>query len=219
MNIELINKEKIRADNYISGFILISYVLLFMFFHLEAFLALAVYPFVALAIDGILKIITGVKRKRKHIEGFINKILLGIIFIIISLLWLNFILFQSNIPLQVIISVVAFPIMITGFAGIVKGSIIDLYSIKYRIMNIFVGLITLVICLLAFSYTINNFIFNVVLLSLTLLFNILSRATLYLSEYGLSIMHIANFKLFLYIVSDYLVYVDRNGNLVLSKFE
>ena len=190
-----------------------------MFFHLEAFLALAVYPFVALAIDGILKIITGVKRKRKHIEGFINKILLGIIFIIISLLWLNFILFQSNIPLQVIISVVAFPIMITGFAGIVKGSIIDLYSIKYRIMNIFVGLITLVICLLAFSYTINNFIFNVVLLSLTLLFNILSRATLYLSEYGLSIMHIANFKLFLYIVSDYLVYVDRNGNLVLSKFE
>lgn len=219
MKIELINKEKIRADNYISGFLVISYVLLFMFFHLEALLALAVYPFVALAIDGILKIITGVKRKRKHIEGFINKILLGIIFIIISLLWLNFILIQSNLPLQVIISIIAFPIMIAGFAGIVKGSIIDLYSIKYRIMNIFVGLITLVICLLAFFYTINNFIFNVVLLSLTLLFNILSRATLYLSEYGLSIMHIANFKLFLYIVSDYLVYVDRNGNLVLTKFE
>jgi len=219
MKIDLISKEKIRADNYISLFIVISYILFFMFFHLEAFLTLAVYPFVALAIDGILKIITGVKRKRKHIQGFINQILLGIIFIIISLLWLNFILLGSYLPLQVIISLAAFPIMIAGFAGIVKGSIIESYSIKYRIMNIFVGLTTLIICLLAFSYTINNFFFNVVLLSLTLLFNILSRAALYLSEYGLSILHIANFKLFFYIISDYLVYIDRNGNIVLSKFE
>lgn len=219
MKIELINKKKIRADNYISGFIVISYLLFFMFFHLEGLLTIAVYPFVALAIDGILKIITGVKRKRKHIQGFINKILLGIIFIMISLVWLNFILLQSYIPLQVIISIAAFPIMIAGFAGMVKGSIIEIYSIKYRILNIFVGLITLIICLLAFSYAINNFFFNVVLLSLTLLFNILSRAALYLSEYGLSIMHIANFKLFLYIISDYLVYIDKNGNVVLSKFE
>jgi hypothetical protein len=219
MKIELINKKKIRADDYISVFIVISFMFFFMFFHLEAILAIAVYPFVALVVQGVLKIIIGVRRKLEHSQGVINSILLGIIYIIISLLWLNFILIQSYLPLHILLSLTAFPIMIAGFAGIVKGLIIDSYTIKFRVMNIFAGFITLIICLLAFSYTIKNFLFNIVLLSLTLLFNILCRAALYLSEYGLSLVHLTNFKLFLYIISDYLVSIDRDGNIVLSKFE
>ncbi|MFX1501816.1 MAG: hypothetical protein ACFFDH_12705 [Promethearchaeota archaeon] len=219
MKIELINKKKVRADDYVSIFIVISFAFFFMFFHLEALLAIAIYPFVALTVQGVLKIITGVRRKIEYNQGSINKILLGIIYITISLLWFNFILIQSYLPLQIIISIAAFPIMIAGFAGIVKGLIIDSYSMKYRVMNIFVGLTTLIICLLAFSYTIKNFLFNVILLCFTLLFNIVSRAALYLSEYGLSLIHFNNFLLFLYIISDYLVYIDRDGNIILSKFE
>jgi len=218
MRIEIL-KKKIRADDYISLFIIISYFVYGLFFRLEALLAIGVYPFVALGIMGFLKILNGLRRKRDYGFGNINKILLGIIYIIISLLWLNFILFQNYVPSQIIISLIAFPLMNAGFAGIIKGIMIDDYSIKHRIMNALVGIITVIICLQAFFYIVNNFLFNIVLLSLIFLINILCRAALYLSEFGLSLIHITNFKLFLYIISDYLVSVDRDGNLVLNKIE
>ncbi len=217
--IELLNQKKVRADDYLSVLIVISYLVYAMFFHLGAILCLAVYPFVALAIFGFLKIINGLRRKSNYGIGNVNKILFGIIYIIISLIWLNFLLFQFYVPSQIIISLIALPIMIAGFAGIIKGAIIDDYSIKHRLMNIFVGIITLIICLLAFYYLVNNFLFNIVVLSLTLLLNILSRAALYLSEYGLSLLHIKNFLLFFYIISDYLLYVGRDGNVLLAKIE
>ena len=116
-----------------------------------------------------------------------------------------------------LIGLISLPMIIVGFAGIIKGSIIDIYSKKHRLMTIIVGIITILITLLVFANLMNNLVFNIVALSLTFLFNILSRAALYLSEFGLSIVHIRNFKIFLYIISDYLIYIDRNGNLVLSK--
>ncbi|MFX0104096.1 MAG: hypothetical protein ACFE75_01240 [Candidatus Hodarchaeota archaeon] len=219
MSIESIDKKKIRADDYLSLLIIISYVGYAMFFRLEALLAIGVYPFVALSVYGFLKILKGLRRKINYGLGNINKILLGIVYIIISLLWLNFLIFRTYAPSQIIISLIAFPVMNAGFGGIVKGIIIDSYSIKHRIINFIVGIITIIICLLAFFYVVNDFIFNIVLLSLILLINILCRAALYLSEYGLSLIHISNFKLFLYIISNYLVFIDRDGNLILKKIE
>lgn len=219
MRIELLNKKKVQADNYISLLIIISYLGYVLFFRLEALVAIAVYPVVALGIYGFSKIVSGLRRKINYGFGNINKILLGTISIIFSLLWLNFILFRTYAPSQIIISLIAFPIMNAGFAGIIKGIIIDNYSIKHRIINIIVGIITVINCLLAFFYVVSDFIFNIVLLSLIILINILCRAALYLSEFGLSIIHISNFKLFLYIISDYLVFMDRDGNLVLKKIK
>jgi len=116
-----------------------------------------------------------------------------------------------------IIILITFPMIIVACAGIIKGFIIKIYSLKQRKMNIIIGFITFIINLLVLFNFLNNFLFNIVALSLTLLINIFSRAALYLSEFGLSIMHIKNLKLFLYIISDYLVMIDSNGNLVLSK--
>jgi len=183
MRLELVDKKKIRADNYVALVIVISYVLFFMFFHLEAILAIAVYPFVSLAVHGFINIITTLNNKRKYKHGNFNRTLLGIIYIMISIAWFNFILLQNAIPGQVIISLYAFPVMITGFAGIIKGFIIDSYANMHRVMNIFIGVITLVICFLMIYYILDDFLFNIIVLSLTLLFNVLSRAALYLSEY------------------------------------
>jgi hypothetical protein len=63
----------------------------------------------------------------------------------------------------------------------------------------------------------NLALFNLISLFVILFVNILSRAALYLSEYGLSLMHLRNFKIFFYIISDYLIFVNHEGNLVLEK--
>lgn len=80
---------------------------------------------------------------------------------------------------------------------------------------------TLIICILTpFSYRIfdpSSFLFHIVSLSVALTANIISRAALYLSEFGLSLLHKNNFKLFFYIISDYLIYVNEEGNIVLTK--
>lgn len=214
---EIIDKNKIRADNYISILLVIGFLLFALFFKLEALLSIIVYPFACLAICGVLNIISALNKRNNATHGSLNKILLGIIFIIFSTLFLWFILSQNNVTSHRIISLITFPMVIVACAGIIKGFIINIYSLKQRRMNIIIGFITFIINLLVLFNILNNFLFNIVALSLTLLINIFSRAALYLSEFGLSIMHIKNLKLFLYIISDYLVMIDSNGNLALSK--
>ena len=219
MSLDIINKSKIRADDYISGLIIVFYIIFAVFFLMEAILSMIVYPFVSLAIWGVLKIISALNKSSNNSYGNLNNILFGIISFIFSILFLWFILTQPNINSHIIISLIAFPMIIVAFAGIIKGSIIDIYSLKHRVTNIIIGIITLVFSLIGFLNLVNNFLFNIIAISLTLLVNIISRAALYLSEFGLSIVHLKNFKLFLYIISDYIVYVDRKGNIVLSKIE
>lgn len=215
----IIDKNKIKADNYISVLIIVSFLLFALIFKLEALLSVIVYPFACLAIYGVLKIIGALNKRNNATHGSLNKILLGIIFIIISILFLWFFLSQPNVTSHRIIILITFPMIIVACAGIIKGFIIKIYSLKQRKINIIIGFITFIINLLVLFNILNNFLFSIVVLSLTLLINIFSRAALYLSEYGLSLFHLRNFKLFLYIISDYLVYVDRNGNLELSKIE
>ena len=126
---------------------------------------------------------------------------------------------QPNITFQNLINLAAYPVLIVGFASVIKGKFINTYSKKYRDINIGIGMVSMLICLLAlFSSRIfpSEFnIFHVYSLSITLVVNILSRAALYLSEYNLSLRR--NFKLFFYIISDYFIYINNDGNIVLSK--
>ncbi len=224
MELDLINHKKIRADNYIT-ILMISMLLLYAyFFTLEALVSLIVYPLVALVASGIIKFVYDFNKEKRDIQeiieegaGNFNKILLGIIYIIFGLLFLNFILNRPNITPDIIINIIAFPMMIVGMAGINKEFLIDIYSENYRVANILIGGVTLIICIMAFASTEKNYITYVVTLSAILLINFLSRAALDLSEFGLSLVHIKNIKLFFYIISDYLIKVDGNGNLVLSK--
>ncbi len=221
--IELIHKDKIRADNYISVLLILSYCGFLLFFRLEWLLSMLVYPLVALFFYGIIKIINGNNKRNRGNVGNLNRILLGVVSIIFSTLMLNFILRQPNVTLQTIINLTAFPLMIVGIAGIIKGSIIKNYSLKYCNINIVIGIMTIVVCILAFlspAIIPQDFILiHTITLSITLLVNILGRAALYLSEYGLSLLHIRNFILFFYITSDYLNFIDPEGNAILEKIK
>jgi hypothetical protein len=217
--LEMINKNKIRADDYISILMILSYLGFALFFRIEAFVSIMVYPFASLAIFGILKIINGLNKKKKDNSGNLNKILLGTVYLIFGVLFLNFILIQPNITGNIIITLIAFPMLIVGIAAVVKGYLVDIYLIGSRLINIIIGIITIVISLMAFTVSEEVFVIYFAILLIVLLINILSRAALYLSEFGLSLSHLRNFKLFLYIISDYLLTVDRNGNLILSKIE
>jgi uncharacterized membrane protein HdeD (DUF308 family) len=215
---DIIDKNKIRADDYITILMVLSYALFALFFRREAFLSIIVYPFAALTVFGVLKIINALNKRNNDGRGKTNKLLFGIIAIIFSILFLNLILVQPNITSQIIIALISFPLLVVGYAGIIKGLIVDKYSVKHRLVSIVIGTTTVVLCLLSLFNLIFNFLYNFIALCLILLLNILSRAALYLSEYGLKLIHLKNFKLFLYIVSDYIVHIDRNGNMVLEKF-
>ncbi|MFW9773765.1 MAG: hypothetical protein ACFFEO_16560 [Candidatus Thorarchaeota archaeon] len=221
--LELIDKQKVRADNYITGFLVIFYLIFAVFFRLEWIMSVIVYPFVALFFYGLLKIINVSHRRNNGNGESINKILFGIISMMLSIFILYIIMVQPNVTTQLIVNLTAFPLVIVGFAGIIKGILVNLYSIKHRVLSILIGIITILVCLLTlfipFLYFRGFFLLNLIILSLTLLVNVLSRAALYLSEYGLSLIHFSNFKLFFYIISDYLLFVDEEGNIILDKVE
>ncbi|MFW9895496.1 MAG: hypothetical protein ACFFD7_06810 [Candidatus Thorarchaeota archaeon] len=219
--IELVHKDKIRADDYISGFLIISYILFALFFRLELIMSLLVYPFISLFFYGLAKIVNGShKRNRGNSKNF-KRVFFGLVAIAFSLAFLNFFLTQPNVTFQNIINLAAYPVLIVGFAGIVKGRVISTYSIKQRDISMIIGFITIILCMLAlFSAKVLPPIFNifhVISLPTILLINIISRAALYLSEYNLSVLNFKNFKLFFYIVSDYFIYINKEGNIVLSK--
>jgi len=221
--INITHKKKLRADEYISGFLIITYFAFALFFRVEALLVLIVYPFVALFFYGIIKIMTGFSKRNRGDGNNLNRVLLGIISIFFSLAFLYFIVSQPNISFQTIINISALPILIVGFAGIVKGRFISIYSTKWRILNIGIGVISVGFSMLALvsSYSIYQdlILFNIISLSIILLVNIVSRAALYLSEYGLSLIHLKNFKIFFYIISDYFIFVNHEGNIILEKME
>ncbi|MFX1343582.1 MAG: hypothetical protein ACFFBC_01870 [Promethearchaeota archaeon] len=217
----LIHKDKIRVDNYITVFIIFSFVGFLLFYRLESLMLLLVYPLVALFFYGIIKIIKAFDKKNRGNDRDINKILLGVLSILFSLLMLYYLLKHPNFTLQKIINLTAFPLTIVGFAAIFKGTLFKIYSIKCCIINIIIGFMTIIACMLALFSPVSNlqefFLIHTISLSITILVNILGRAALYLSEYGLSILHIKNFKLFFYIISDYFVFVNHEGNLILEK--
>ncbi len=219
MDIELIPKKKIRADDYIIVSFAVGYLLFAVVFSLGALMGVIIYPFVSLAVLSLLRIKDGLDKTNNGGFRNINKILLGIILFTFSLLFLNWMLTRPGISSYIIIILITFPITMVGLAGIIKGLMIDLYKSNHRVLNIIVGLITVVISLIVFSTSSENFIFNIIVLSVTISINVFSRAALYLSEYGLSIIHLKNFRLFFYIISDYMLYVGKDGNVIVAKME
>jgi hypothetical protein len=184
-------------------------------------MSLLVYPLIALFFHGIVSIIMGTAKRNKGNPKNLNRVLLGIISIVFSVAILDFFVKLPEITPQILITLAVYPIIIIGLASIVKGIIINIYSRKHRYINIIIGTISLMLCMLALlPYQIfypNSFLFHFVSLSIALIANIISRAALYLSEFSLSLLHKKNYKIFFYIISDYLIYVNKEGDIVLTK--
>ncbi|MFX1420463.1 MAG: hypothetical protein ACFE9N_16280 [Promethearchaeota archaeon] len=219
----LINKDKIRADSYTLGFTVVFFLIFLLIFQIEALFSIIAYPLVALLIQGVLKIISSLNKRNRGRGNNVNQFFIGIFYMIFSLWLLVYFITFPNITSQRIINLIAFPMFIVGISGILKCIIIKVYSFKFRIINTIIGGITIELCIMVFFSPLifpeSFFLFHIIALSISLIANILGRAALYLSEFGLSLLSFRNFKIFFYIISDYLLQVDSEGNLILDKIE
>jgi len=186
-------------------------------------MAVIVYPMVALFAQGFLNIIGSMNKRNRGRENNFLKIIIGIGYMVFSIWFLRFLFSFPNVTSQIILNLIALPIGIVGISGIIKGLIIDIYSLKFRIINIIIGGFSLFICITTIISQMillrEYFILHLINLSIALVLNILGRAGLYLSEFGLSMFRWRNFKIFFYIISDYLLQIDNDGNLILDKIE
>ncbi|MFX1457896.1 MAG: DUF308 domain-containing protein [Promethearchaeota archaeon] len=195
-------RQKRQADGINLVILLIGVLIIPLFLKLTFIMSIIMYPMCSLLIYGILKIRKGFTKNLNNVPLKVLNILFGIGCILFGLFLIIFIFSFPNTSLNQIIYLLAFPAIITGLSGIVKGIIIKEYPYKYRAMNIYVGIITLIITIIAFSLTESGFIFHIFSLPITILLNIISRAAMYLSQYKL-LLRFRNIRYFFYIINDY----------------
>ena len=199
---DLVNKEKLRCDNIIS-FVLIGFILvLFVFFRLIVFVSLMVFPIFALFLNGIYYIYKGLVKKDKTLAIKILRVILGIVYITFSTFILSIIFSYPHITSSYVIYFISIPAFLIGFAAILKGYIVEVYSSLYRKLNIFIGFLTCSITFLALFFSESFFIISLISLISLLSLNGILRSGLYLSEYGLSIRNLKNIRLVFYLMDN-----------------
>jgi len=131
---------------------------------------------------------------------------------------LSLVIFRPIVWPSGIVVLLAYPLIITGFAGVIKGIFIKAYTLQYRIINIYLGIITTIFSFAAITFS--EFWTSGFLITLTslLILNIIFRSALYLSEFGLSLKRLENFKV-LYLIIDgyYLEYIKSDAESDDSK--
>ena len=188
-NVIILNRGKVRADNFVSFSIIVTFIVQVLFFKLIALMSIIVFPMFTLFLCGIYKLFLGLLKKGKE---RVKDLLMGVFSIPFGLFILILIFSQPNISRGYIIYFIAIPIMIIGFVGIVKGFLIDVYSTFHRVINFIIGIITLIETTIAYITAEPLFLLHILLLGSMLLFNGIARAALYLSEYRISIIHLRN---------------------------
>lgn len=188
-NIIILNRRKVRADDYIIISIICTFIVQILFFKLIVVMSTIVFPMFTLFLYGIYKLFLSLLKKGKE---KMKNLLMGVFSIPFGLFILIIIFSQPHISRGYIIYFIAIPIMFIGFAGIIKGFLIDVYSSFHRAINIIIGIITLIESTIAYLTAETLFLFHILLLGSVLLFNGIARTALYLSEYRISIIHLRN---------------------------
>lgn len=216
--LSLLNKAKVRADDIVIGTIIVSVVSLFFASIFILIVSSIVYPMIALFINGIIRL------KRAFRDNYLESVkkllngLYGVFSIIVSILILGMIVIQPPITLSVLVILLGFPLQIVGFAGMAKGVMIDIYSLKYRIINILLGLITVVLSFYSIMNSDVNPPVQLIILSTLLLLTIISRFGMYLSEFGLSIIDPENFKVVFMIINGYYISLEEDTRYKMTKY-
>jgi len=199
---DIVNKEKLRCDNIVSIALLGGIVVLFVFFRLIIFVSLMVFPIFALFLNGIFYTYKGLVKKDKILTVRVLRVILGISYVAFSTFILLLIFSYPHITLGYFIYFISIPTFLIGFAAIIKGYIVRVYSPLYRKLNILIGFLTCGIPILASYYAESFFILALISLILLLSLNGILRSGLYLSEYGLSIRNLKNIRLVFYIMDN-----------------
>ena len=203
MNIrDLVNKKKLRCDDIISVTLIISIVVLLVFFRLIMFISLMVYPFCSLFLYGIYYVYRGLAKIDETLNISVRKLIRGIVYLAFSTYMLLLFFSYPHITLNYIIYFLSFPVFFIGLAAILKGSIVEVYTPAYRKLNVLVGFLTVGFTFLALYYVEGYFILSLISLLGLLILNGILRSALYLSEYGLSIRNLSNIRLVFYIMDN-----------------
>lgn len=189
------NKEKIMVDDIICVVMIALFGFLVIFFVLIAIMALAVYPISTLLLYGIYKTHKGIFNKELNATRKVVGLLLGIGYISFAILILSIIFSQPRIPVSFIIYFLAMPTFLIGLAGFLKGFIVKVYSPLFRILNMLIGASTIILTMISIVFAESGFIYFLFSLLIALVLNGILRSALYLSEFGLSLNRIRNFKL------------------------
>jgi len=210
MNIRyLINKQKLMVDNIICVAIIIVIFTLFMFFRLIAFMSIVVYPLAVSLPYGIYKSYKTIYDRELKISGKVLKFIFQIGYAIFSMLFLNMLFSYPHITLSYIIYFLSIPLLLIGFAGFLKGLIVEVYSPSLRRFNMLIGIITIIETIIAIIFADVNFIFHFFTLLVVLSINGILRAALYLSEYALSLKKMRNFKLVFIIMNNFMIQIPE----------
>jgi len=207
----IMNKQKLMVDDIITGVLIIIYILLAIAFRLFLLMSLIVYPMASLLIYGISGTYKGIFNKELN---FINKVLnfiFGIVFILFAIFMLILLFTPPRIPISYIIYFLSIPLLLIGLAGFLKGLIVDVYSPSLKILNMIIGVITIITTFIAILFAEASFIFYLCSLLIAIALNGVLRSALYLSEYGLSLKSFRNFKLvFIIMESINVITTDNN---------
>lgn len=201
----LVHKGKLKCDNIISITLIFSLIFMFLFFRLIAYMALMIYPICSLFLHGVYYLYKVVRNKYKKPKTMVFRSILSIVFIGLSSFMLWIIFSQPRMTLSYIVFFLSIPMFFIGFAAILKGYMIDVYSRFYRKANIILGCITLIATLLSILFVEFNFFLSLIALIGLLILNGILRSGLYLSEFGLPLRNLKNFKYVFYIMDNFII--------------
>ncbi|MBY9014509.1 MAG: hypothetical protein KGD68_02335 [Candidatus Lokiarchaeota archaeon] len=214
MNVRsLMNKQKLLVDDFISVILIIIILFLAIFNHLLIIMSIAVYPLFTLIFYGLYRAYRSIFDKKLNFILRVLNLCLGIVCIIISSYTLNIIFTQPKMTASFIIYLLSMPIFLVGLAGLLKGTIVNVYSPHFRFLNILIGAITVLFTVIAIIFAETGYIFHFFTLLTTLTFNGILRAALYLSEYGLSLKSIKNLKLVWFIMDSLQLYQQEENQI------
>jgi hypothetical protein len=202
---ELVDKGKIRCDNIISITLILGIVILLLFFRLLTYMSLMIFPFFSLFLHGIDYIYRLATKKYKTVRTRVFRLMLGIFYIVLSsfVIWLVF--SHPQVTASYIVYFLSIFMVFIGLAGILKGYMIEVYSLFYRKANIIVGFTTMIIIILALFFVESFFFLSLTSLIALLVLNGFMRSGLYLSEFGLSLRNLKNLKYVFYIMDNFII--------------
>jgi len=196
----LMNKRKLMVNNIVGVALIIVIFAQLLFFRLIAIMSIVVYPMASLLPYGVYRVSRTIIDPEVSLRGKIIKIAFQIGYTIFSLLFLNMLFSYPHITLSYVIYFLSIPTLLIGLAGFLKGLMIDVYSQRFRFLNILIGMFTVFYTSVAIILADFNFVVHLVILLVVLSLNGILRAALYLSEYGLSLNKMKSFKIVFYIM-------------------
>jgi len=200
---DILFRQRMRADDIMFIIFAISLMIETWALTLITIMSIIIYPAFSVLIYGVLKVRYGFKLKESKKSSKILTILVGLGSIVFTcfIFWLFF--SEPSIGIEIVIYLIAYPIILIGLAGIVKGFIVREYDFKIRLVNIVIGFITVSMAITSYIFSEKFYFLYLISLLFILLLNSLVRSAMYLSDFNLSIKNLHNFRYVFYIMSDY----------------